>query len=172
MEKCFGKILYFFDNIERYVGIFALTVMLVVIFYQVLLRYVFNNANSWSEELARYMHILLVYMSCGYATRMREHIKIDMLINILPKYFRPLAVRFGELLFLAFCLVIIYFGVKQSISVLTMGRISSALKLPMGIVYLLLPVGYTFTSIRIVQNWVLDLAVFARKCDSEKGGRT
>jgi C4-dicarboxylate transporter DctQ subunit len=163
------KILHFLDNIEKNISILALAVMLVIVFWQVLLRFIFNSANSWSEELARYLHVMLVYVACGYATRMREHIKIDAFMNIYPKCLRPAVVRFGEFVFLAFCFVIIYFGISQSVSIFEMGRISSALKISMGIVYLMLPIGYSFTAIRIVQNWIIDIIGWRRA--SRKGGQ-
>lgn len=165
------KILHFLDNIERNISVLALVAMLIIVFWQVVLRFVFNSANSWSEELARYLHVMLVYISCGYATRMREHIKIDAFMNIYPKRLRPLICRLGELVFLAFCAVIIYYGIKQSASIFAMGRISSALKISMGIVYLMLPIGYSFTAIRLVQNWIIDITKHLSKQAPDEGGR-
>ena len=120
------------DHVEKYFGIAALAVMLVIVFWQVVLRFVFNAANSWSEELARYLYIFLVYIACAHGVRMREHIKIDTLMLVFPKKIRPFIVRLGELVFLAFCVVIIVYGIRQSRSIFNMGRISSALKISMG----------------------------------------
>ncbi|MCL1829224.1 MAG: TRAP transporter small permease [Oscillospiraceae bacterium] len=165
------KILHILDNIEKYFSAAALAVMLVIVFWQVVFRYVFNSANSWSEELARYLHVFLVYIACGYATRMREHIKIDALIFVFPKIIRPFIVRLGEAVFLAFCIVIVVFGIRQSLSVFNMGRISSALKISMGYIYIILPVGYSLTSIRIIQNWIIDAAEYLKDRKlGKKGG--
>ena len=159
------------DNIEKYLSVAALAVMLIIVFWQVVFRYVFNAANSWSEELARYLHVFLVYIACGYATRMREHIKIDALIQIFPKKLRPFVVRLGEAVFLAFCIFIIVYGIRQSMSVFHMGRISSALKISMGYIYIILPIGYSLTSLRIIQNWIIDVMTYLKNGKREnKGG--
>ena len=164
------KILHFLDNIEKYLSIVVLFIMLVIVFWQVVLRFVFNSANSWSEELARYLHVFLVYIACGYATRIREHISIEALIHVFPKRVRPYLARFGEVIFLVLCIIIIVFGFQQSMSIFRMGRVSSGLKISMGYVYLILPVGYTLTSIRIIQNWILDIIAYSKRDKIGNGG--
>ena len=164
------KALKVIDNIEKYFSIAALAVMLVIVFWQVVLRFVFNSANSWSEELARYLHIFLVYIACSYATRMREHIKIDAFLFVFPQKIRPFIIRLGELVFLAFCVVVIFYGIQQTKSTFNMGRVSSSLKISMGYIYVILPVGYSLALIRIIQNWIIDMTDFFKKSKLRKSG--
>ena len=51
MKKAILKVI---DNFELYICYVTLVVSLVVLFVQVVLRYVFDNATSWSEEVGRY----------------------------------------------------------------------------------------------------------------------
>ncbi|MCL2165338.1 MAG: TRAP transporter small permease subunit, partial [Oscillospiraceae bacterium] len=68
------------------------------------------------------------------------------------------------------CIIIIVFGFQQSMSIFRMGRVSSGLKISMGYVYLILPVGYTLTSIRIIQNWILDIIAYSKRDKIGNGG--
>lgn len=50
------------DNAELYLCVFLMSFMTLVTFIQVVMRKVFNNSLSWSEELARYVFIWLIYI--------------------------------------------------------------------------------------------------------------
>ena len=63
--------------------------MSIIIFIQVVCRYVFQNSLTWSEEMARYMFVWLVYFSVSYTARREKHIRIDAAINLYPKKARP-----------------------------------------------------------------------------------
>ena len=47
--------------------------MSIIIFIQVVCRYVFQNSLTWSEEMARYMFVWLVYFSVSYTARRKTH---------------------------------------------------------------------------------------------------
>ena len=56
------KALRFLDeNIEKMLCVIALALMSAVIVAQVFCRYVLNSSLSWSEELARYLFIWMIY---------------------------------------------------------------------------------------------------------------
>ena len=44
----------FLNNFEEYFCVWTLAIMTIVVFVQVVMRYVFANSLSWSEELARF----------------------------------------------------------------------------------------------------------------------
>ena len=56
------------DHLEEYLLVFLMVVEVVVVFAQVVTRYVFHSPLAWSEELARYMFIWLVWIGAAYAT--------------------------------------------------------------------------------------------------------
>ena len=59
--------------------------MSIIIFVQVVMRYVFHSSLTWSEEMARYLFVWLVYFSVAYTAKKEAHIRIDAAINIYPK---------------------------------------------------------------------------------------
>jgi TRAP-type C4-dicarboxylate transport system permease small subunit len=148
-----GKLYVFIDNLEKHVCNIALAAMLVIVFWQVVLRYVFNSANPWSEESARYLNILVVYVSCAYAIRFHDHIKIDALVLIFPKSIRPALIRLGEVLMFLFFIALTNEGFRLAASVLEVGRVTSGMGIKSGYVYLLAPMGFTLSAIRLAENW-------------------
>lgn len=80
MISQFGKI---FNRIEYYFLVFALAVMVAVIFTQVVMRFVFNNSLSWSEEFARYLFVWFSWMGVSAGVKDNDHLKVDILAAAL-----------------------------------------------------------------------------------------
>ena len=64
-------------------GYLALCILCMATMLQVIMRYVFNNALAWPEELGRYTFILATYIGIVIMTRTSEHLKIDVLELLL-----------------------------------------------------------------------------------------
>ena len=63
---------------------FFLTVMIVLVFMNVLLRYLFSTGFAWSEEIARLCFIYLVYLGSIGAMRDNQHLIIDSVLTRVP----------------------------------------------------------------------------------------
>jgi TRAP-type C4-dicarboxylate transport system permease small subunit len=63
---------------------FFLTVMIALVFMNVLLRYLFSTGFAWSEEIARLCFIYLVYLGSIGAMRDNQHLIIDSLLSRVP----------------------------------------------------------------------------------------
>ena len=57
------------DHVEEFFMIPLIFAMSIIIFIQVVCRYVFQNSLTWSEEMARYMFVWLGYFSVSYTAR-------------------------------------------------------------------------------------------------------
>jgi TRAP-type C4-dicarboxylate transport system permease small subunit len=77
----------FLDTLFRGMEIlmaFFLAVMIVLVFMNVLLRYLFSTGFAWSEEIARLCFIYLVYLGSIGAMRDNQHLIIDSLLSRIP----------------------------------------------------------------------------------------
>lgn len=63
------KVIRAYDHLEEALLFVILTAMVAIIFIQVVMRYVFNNALSWSEELARYLYVWSTWVGVSYSAR-------------------------------------------------------------------------------------------------------
>jgi TRAP-type C4-dicarboxylate transport system permease small subunit len=69
------KITFIKDNFEEIICGLLLGIMLLILTYQVVLRFIFNSSNAWSEELARYLFIWFIFIGASYAAQKTAHIK-------------------------------------------------------------------------------------------------
>jgi TRAP-type C4-dicarboxylate transport system permease small subunit len=124
--------------------------MVFSISYQIVLRYVFAKANAWSEELARYSFVWLVMLAASIGTRRARHMNIDFFLNKLPRPLKisvDMATRALALLFFA------VLGCKGAeLSQMTMRQHSTGLEIPMGYVYLALPLGAAFMTLFTLED--------------------
>ncbi|WP_300022505.1 TRAP transporter small permease [Oscillibacter sp.] len=126
--------------------------MSVLIVVQVFFRYVLNNSLSWSEEMARYLFIWMIYIGISYGVKMDKHICVDAVYAIMPKKAQhPYAiVAYG--LFLVFAIAIVYYGDLVVGMQITSGQVSPAMGIPMQYVYAAPVVGMILTTIRLIQS--------------------
>ena len=139
---------FIWDHLEEFFIIPLMFAMSIIIFVQVVMRYAFDNSLTWSEELARYMFVWLVYFAVSYTARREKHIRIDAAINLYPKKLRPHIEIFSEVIVLAFSVFIAVTGVTVFHKIAWSGQLSPAIGLPMQFVYAAPLVGFVLTSIR------------------------
>ena len=149
----FKKIVDFLDNrLEMSICIVLMSVLSVVLFIQVFFRYVMGASLSWSEELARYMFIWLVYVGIAYGCKVMRHIKIDAGLYCFPKKARKSVVILGDIIFLVFCVVIVYYAWQLERKQIMFGQLSPAMQIPMWIPYGAPLVGFFLAGIREIET--------------------
>ena len=142
------------DNLEEFIIIPLIFAMSIIIFIQVIARYVFQNSLTWSEELARYLFVWLVYFSVSFTARRQKHIRIDAAINLYPKKLRPYVEILSEVIVLPFSIFIAVTGVTVFHKIAWSGQMSPAMGIPMQFVYAAPMIGLGLTAIRQVQTIV------------------
>lgn len=151
MLKGYSKFLDVLEKIEKCLLALAVAVMLLVMAYQVVLRYVFSAANTWSEELARYLFIFEVMIAAAIAVRRNSHLQIDVLINCLKPRMKCVFTIASTLVGIVFLLFLLVYSVGL---VRTGGsNISVGLQVPMSVPYAAVPAGVVLmilTSVEVV----------------------
>ena len=130
------------DKLEKFIlGILALlfAVMVIAFFYQIVMRFVFQAANSWSEELTRYSFIWMSMLGSAIATRRSRNIDVDFLVNLMPRALKIINSIFTKILIIAFLLVITIYGLN--LVGMTFKQLSPGLRLPMAYMYASVPTG-------------------------------
>jgi TRAP-type C4-dicarboxylate transport system permease small subunit len=149
------KVLKWLDrHMEEYLMVIFLAAMSIIIFVQVIARYIFNNSLSWSEEIARYLFIWLTYPAISYGVKVNAHIRVDALLMVLPQPLKKVWRILSNLLFLVFSCLVVWFGVQVSGKIMATGQETPAVGLPMWFVYAAVPFGFLLTAVRLVHDTI------------------
>lgn len=94
------KLIHTYCRLLGWLMVAALTLMVVMVFGNVVARYGFNSGITESEELSRWLFIWLIFLGATVAVHERAHMGTDMLINHLPAPLQKLALVIGYVLML------------------------------------------------------------------------
>ncbi len=86
-----------------------LAVMVVLVFGNVVMRYVFNSGFSISEELSRWLFVWLTFLGAVVAVRSNQHLGTDMLVGRLGPAGKKVCMGLSLLLML-YCLWLLFKG--------------------------------------------------------------
>ncbi|WZL72144.1 TRAP transporter small permease [Clostridiaceae bacterium 35-E11] len=139
--------------VERIVAL-LLTIMSVVVFSQVVFRYIFRASLPWSEELARYILVWLTFLGASIGVKRNAHIGVEVVVKFLPPLLRKTTNMIAQTLSLAFFMVLIVYGMK--VVAITMMQLSPAMKINMGYVYLAIIVGAAFMTLHLIARMMAD----------------
>ena len=128
-----------------------------VLFQGVVLRYVFNYAFPWTEEVVRYSIVWLVFLGGSIAARRGAHIAMDIVVVYLPPRAKLFFMGVATALTCLFTVVMTYYGVLLTWSIWNYRQLSPAAEIPMAIPFAAIPVGCALMSIRF---FVTALAYF------------
>lgn len=131
------------QTIDRYLAYLLVFLMIVItldVLWGVFTRYALGNQAGWTEELARYLLIWIGMLGAAYASGQRLHLAIDLLSpKLSPKAQLRLA-SFINILIAGFALTAMVIGGARLIYITqTLGQTSAAMRIPMAVVYLAIP---------------------------------
>jgi TRAP-type C4-dicarboxylate transport system permease small subunit len=125
---------------NRMAMIAVLALMAIIVFANVMLRYLTDESIVWSEEVARYLMIWLTFLGIGPVFRIGGHIAVDSLHSVLPRRL-ALVLRAGIFVLIAgFSLALVRLG-----SILverTWAQTTPVTEVPFGLVSAAVPVGF------------------------------
>lgn len=135
-------------HLEEYILIILSILTVAIIFLQVVMRYVFGNSLPWSEELARYLFIWMIYIGVSYGVKRRKHLNVDSFSMLFEQKGKIVVGIISNSLFLVFAVVIAVYGINI---IADITRESAALEIPMGWIYAAPTAGMLLTIIRLLQ---------------------
>lgn len=158
----------FLNNFEGYCCVATLAAMSVIVFIQVICRYVIKSSLPWSEEASRYLLVWTTFLGGAYGIRQGAHLGIEAFTLLLPKTVRKILSILVMLASIVLCAVIFKYGVDLVISQLAKGQLSPAMRIPMGYMYAAIPVGMAFFVLRYIQSIYFEIKNFNVKDEKKE----
>jgi len=144
-------------SINRQIIIWMMGAMAVIVFSNVIMRYLFGDSILWAGEISRYLMIWLTFLGSGLLFRQGAHISVNNLQDILPE-------RLGKVLriliiamLVTFFSSMIYVGSKYVL--FQWGQVTPVTRIPFGFVYAAVPVGFVLMAYHvtmIARTWIED----------------
>ena len=136
-----------FLRFNRLIVIAILAAMAMMVFANVALRFLTDYSILWVEEVSRYLMIWLTFLGSGLVLRHGGHIGIDTLQEKCPRQ-APLIRAFIFALLSGFFAFMIWIGTRYAL--LTWQQTTPVLQIPVGAVYLAIPIGFALLLINLL----------------------
>ena len=75
-------------NLDAIITGVTLSICVVLVNANVIMRYFFNTPIHWAEEVVTSLFVWTVFIGSAYAYRKHSHLGVDILVNILPNKVR------------------------------------------------------------------------------------
>ena len=132
-------------------GSFVLMTLLTC--WQVFTRYILGRPSSWSEELVSYLFAWMALFGASLVVGERGHMNIPLLVEKSTPNVRKGLSILAEVIAALFAGIILVFGGIQ-ITDLAMAQMTSALGVPVGLFYIVLPLSGILNIVYCILNIV------------------
>lgn len=140
-------------RVNQAVVIALMATMAILVFSNVVSRYLFNHSLVWVEEFTQYQMIWITWLGAGLALREGRHVAVDLLQDALAEPLRRLLRWAIVFVMLAFLAALVWYG--GQIVAFSWNQETPMLGIRTGIPYLGIPIGAAL--------FALHLVVFARE---------
>ncbi|WP_439291199.1 TRAP transporter small permease [Lonepinella koalarum] len=88
------------DKTLKLVAILALVTMIILVFFNAVLRYFFDSGIAWSEEFARICFVYMIFLGIILVAKERGHLTVDIVMATLPARYQMFFLFFADILVL------------------------------------------------------------------------
>ena len=138
------------SRILEVIMVVILSTMVVLVFGNVLARYVFNSAITWAEEVSRFLFVWLTFVGASFGLQKGLHLGMDMIVSRLKQRARNIVEVVNSVIILIFLGVWIVGGIHLIQANLTF--MSPATGFSMGLVYMIGPLAAILMTIETISR--------------------
>ena len=142
----------------------------LIVFYDVVMRYIFNSPTIWAQEISEYMLVFLAFIGAAEMQRQKANIKMDYLYIRFSPGMRRYVDFFISLLMIIFSFLLLRASIKMTLTAYKYGSESnSLLGTPLFIPYSTVAIGMFL----LLLQGIVDMVESARQIinpDQPEGG--
>lgn len=138
------------DNfVSKFVGIVVIGLTLVV-FYETILRYVFNAPTKWAHEYSTVAYVWITFMMIGNLSRI-SHIRVEFFVSLLSPKTRTVLETLSLGLCLLYGVILAVYGTVSTLVDLSISAKTLVSFLPLWIISASVPLGLAIYSAHVVR---------------------
>ncbi len=139
------------NKLEESIISLFLVVMTLLVFLDVVMRFVFNSGFMWTQELTLLTSAWFVLFGASYGLKVGSHIGMDAFVKLFPSSGRRILTGIGTILSLGYCVLLFYGSYIYLYKMKKIGIELEDLPIQTWIAHSILIVGVLLFSIRILQ---------------------
>lgn len=140
------------QKIEMLIGCVCLALMLALMLFNAIARYLFDFPVVWSDEMNNFFFVWLGFMACAYIMGQDSHMAVTGLVGMLPRRARYVIKTCMNVVMI----VVLLCYIPGFITLMGRVTFSGLLRLPLKYVYSILPISFGLMSFHILNNIVND----------------
>ena len=161
-----------FRRIEWFCLVAPMTLLIILVFIQIVLRSSSIVGFPWLEEFSRYVFIFCTFLGASIAIDAGAHPKMTALLVAVPKPVKTALLITGDAVCCVLCFIVVYYGYIQITKQIATGIYSTALPIPLFVPYLIIPIGLFTSGVRYAVSLAGNIAsAFVKKQPEEIEGR-
>lgn len=145
-------------NGERWLLLVFYVMLVGTMFIEVVRREVFSYSSIWGEEIVRYSFIYLAWIGAAAAVKERGHIRIDVILNYVPRTVKTLIYIFGDLIMFVVALIALYWSWEAVHVSWKFGSVTHGLRVSQVWFLFAVPFGFALVLLRLIQSFLRDLS--------------
>jgi TRAP-type mannitol/chloroaromatic compound transport system permease small subunit len=153
----------FICAINRWIGeilSYFLFIIFILLFAEVLLRYLFNSPTVWTNELSQMLFGSYVILCGGYILLGGGHVNVDILFSRFSKRTKAGLDLITSILFFLFCGMLLIYGGSLAFESLGLWEHSeSAWNPPIYPVKLMIPLGALLLILQGIAKFIIDVFI-------------
>ncbi|MBY6059396.1 TRAP transporter small permease [Leisingera daeponensis] len=141
--------------LEDTLSVILYTYVVVIIFAEVVARYLLDKSILWSNETAIFAFIWLSYLSMANLAKNRSHLAVTFLRDSLPRSLQLLLLLVSDLLLLILASVVVVCIRQPFADAIDFEQKMVGVDLPFWMALAAVPVGWSLVALRTLQRaWI------------------
>lgn len=142
------------------VAFIGITIMLTI---NVILRYFFQTSFFWAEEVTNYMVVWITFLGSAMCIRYGMHVSVDMVLQYGSARLKQYITLMVTIISILFTALLTGVGVILVRDFVASGQVTLALRIPMFVPYLAIPVGAFLMTLEYIEQLGLVLRPLAKE---------
>jgi C4-dicarboxylate transporter, DctQ subunit len=133
---------------------FATLAIVLLITYDVTMRYFFNEPQVFVDELASFLEVLVIFGGAAYTFRAGGHVRVDLLTGRIRRPERAWLRVVTLLLGVVFLSIVVWVTAQSALTAYRYGRVSAVMLYPLWMPMAVIPAGLTLMALAMLARLV------------------